>query len=230
MTANHTISAMFAVNSDFHDHGERRGKWFDQSIGQRAGDQRRKPDVYDQRKHGICHIERDLDGVNQGAISTYTFSNVAANHTIAAAFTAYAGPTPVALYQFENNVLDTQGAYNGTAYNSPTYVTGKIGSKAIQFNGSNQYVTIPRPVPTASPSRSWVKTTQTSPTGSQWYNGNGMVDGEVGGVTNDFGVSYLNSKVAFGVGNGDTTIQSTSTINAALGCTWPARATAPPAR
>ena len=123
------------------------------------------------------------------------------------------GSTLVAFYQFENNVTDTQGAYNGTAYGSPTYVTGKVGTKAIQFNGSSQYVTINRPVSNDFTIAFFVKTTQTSPTGTQWYNGNGMVDGEVGGVTNDFGISYLNSKVAFGVGNTDTTFQSTSTIN-----------------
>ena len=33
-----------------------------------------------------------VDGVSQGAITTYTFSNVTTNHTIEASFTA--GPTP----------------------------------------------------------------------------------------------------------------------------------------
>ena len=154
-----------------------------------------------------------MDGVSQGSIASYTFSNVTANHAISVTFKVYSTPPPVAIYQFENNVLDTQGAYNGTAYNSPTYVTGKIGTKAIQFNGTNQYVTIPRPVSDSFTIAFWVKTTQTSPAGTQWYLGNGLVDGEVGGITNDFGVSYLNSKVAFGVGNNDTTIQSVSTIN-----------------
>jgi len=151
-----------------------------------------------------------VDSVSQGAITSYTFTNVTANHTISAAFMVL---TPIAYYQFENNVNDTQGAYNGTAYGTPTYVTGKIGSKAIQFNGTSQYVSINRPVSTDWTISFFVKTTQSSPTGSQWYNGNGMVDCEVAGVTDDFGISYLNSKVAFGVGNTDTTLQSTSTIN-----------------
>ncbi|MCX6344461.1 MAG: hypothetical protein NT018_05225 [Armatimonadetes bacterium] len=151
-----------------------------------------------------------VDSVSQGAITSYTFTNVTANHTISATFMVL---TPVAYYQFENNVNDTQGAYNGTAYGTPTYVTGKVGALAIQFNGTNQYVSITRPVSTNWTISFFVKTTQTSPTGSQWYNGNGIVDAEVGGVTDDFGISYLNSKVAFGVGNGDTTLQSTSTIN-----------------
>jgi hypothetical protein len=59
----------------------------------------------------------------------------------------------------------------------------------------------------------WVKTTQTSLTGSQWYNGNGIVDAEVAGSTSDFGTSLLNGKLAFGTGNPDVTIQSTTSIN-----------------
>ena len=155
-----------------------------------------------------------VDNVAQGSsVANYTFSSVNANHTIAVTFKVYVPPTPVAYFQFENNVTDTQGAYNGTAYNSPTYVTGKVGSYAIQFNGTNQYVSLNRPVSDNWTIAFWVKTTQTSPTGTAWYQGNGMVDGEVPNIVDDFGVSYLNSKVAFGVGNPDTTIQSTSTIN-----------------
>jgi hypothetical protein len=34
----------------------------------------------------------------------------------------------VARYEFENNVNDTTGTYNGTASNGPTYVAGTVGS------------------------------------------------------------------------------------------------------
>jgi len=59
----------------------------------------------------------------------------------------------------------------------------------------------------------WMKTTQSGPGGSQWYNGNGIVDAEVAGVTNDFGTSLLGDKLAFGVGNPDITIQSVTSVN-----------------
>jgi hypothetical protein len=58
-----------------------------------------------------------------------------------------------------------------------------------------------------------VKSTQASPSGSQWYGGNGIVDAEVGGGTTDFGTALLNNKLAFGVGNPDVTILSTTSIN-----------------
>lgn len=62
----------------------------------------------------------------------------------------------------------------------------------------------------------WVKTTQTSAVagfGGQFYQGQSFLNGEVAGVDTDFGVSYLNNKIAFGIGDPDTTIFSNSTIN-----------------
>ncbi|MGH7943148.1 MAG: LamG-like jellyroll fold domain-containing protein [Limisphaerales bacterium] len=47
----------------------------------------------------------------------------------------------------------------------------------------------------------------------QWYQGEGLVDGDVSGAADDFGVSLLGSSAAFGVGNPDTTITSTTAIN-----------------
>ena len=49
--------------------------------------------------------------------------------------------------------------------------------------------------------------------GAQWWSGEGIVDGEVSGVVDDFGTSLLGNNVAFGVGNPDTTITSTTAIN-----------------
>lgn len=56
----------------------------------------------------------------------------------------------------------------------------------------------------------WLKANGNSLSGGQWYFGNGLVDAEIGGVTSDWGTSYLNNNVAFGIGNGDTTIESSA--------------------
>jgi hypothetical protein len=48
---------------------------------------------------------------------------------------------------------------------------------------------------------------------SQWWNGEGLVDGETAAGADDFGTSLMGHNVAFGVGNPDTTITSTATIN-----------------
>ena len=47
----------------------------------------------------------------------------------------------------------------------------------------------------------------------QWYQGAGLVDGDVSGVADDFGISLLGNYAAFGVGNPDTTITSSTAIN-----------------
>ena len=50
--------------------------------------------------------------------------------------------TATALYQFNDNVNDTCGNYNGTAFNLNSYVTGKFG-KAADFNGSSSFIALP---------------------------------------------------------------------------------------
>jgi hypothetical protein len=93
------------------------------------------------------------------------------------------------------------------------YPAGKLGAQAIQFDGSSgQYVTVPLCVSNDFTIAFWVKTTATGGSG-QWYDGKGLVDGEMPGPVNDFGVTLVGNNAAFGVGNPDTTIYSTSAIN-----------------
>jgi len=76
--------------------------------------------------------------------------------------------TAVALYEFQDNTNDTCGGSAGTLYGTPTYVTGNFG-KAIDFNGTNQGITLPSILPANSSSSSsatlWFKTSDT--TGAQ---------------------------------------------------------------
>src|SRR3989344_5973963 len=52
-----------------------------------------------------------------------------------------AGSGLVAHYMFDGNATDSVNGYTGNAVGGPTYVEGKIG-KAVQFDGSNDYVDI----------------------------------------------------------------------------------------
>jgi len=123
------------------------------------------------------------------------------------------GSDLVASYSFENTASDGSGnGFTGTLVNSPTFVAGHSGL-AVNLNGTNQYVQLPRTIQDSFTIAFWVKTTTTGGTGAQWWVGMGLVDGEVANVVNDFGVSLVGSHVAFGVGNPDTTIQSTSAVN-----------------
>jgi hypothetical protein len=58
-----------------------------------------------------------------------------------------------------------------------------------------------------------LKTTATSLSGSQAYDGNGIIWSDVGGIANDFILAILNDKAAWFTGDVTTTISSTTTIN-----------------
>lgn len=119
-----------------------------------------------------------------------------------------------ARYLLDSNLVDAVSGQTGVM-SGGTFVADRFGTagKALQFNGTSDYAIIPRPNWMDWTMAYWVKTTATGSAGAQWWSGEGLVDGEVGGVVDDFGTSLLGNNVAFGVGNPDTTITSTTAIN-----------------
>jgi hypothetical protein len=113
-------------------------------------------------------------------------------------------------------VQGSNGVYGG---GYTFYTGGAVGAgfgsphRAVLYNGSSGYTQIPRLIGSTNFSIVfWVKTGVTG--GSpNWYNGEGLVDGEVSGTTGDFGVALVGAKVGFGVGNPDTTLTSVKSIN-----------------
>lgn len=100
---------------------------------------------------------------------------------------------------------------NGTLVNGPSY--SSIGGGSIGFDGSNDYVTILNNTTVSFTIGCWVNTTATSFTGTNGYEGNGIVWSDVSGVANDFVLSILNNKASWFTGDSGTTINSTTTIN-----------------
>jgi hypothetical protein len=150
---------------------------------------------------------RDFCTDGNQSISSFT------NPKITEFASSSAGLTPDAWYPFEGTAQDATGHGNdGTVSGGFTYAAGMLGAQAAQFNGTDAYVTIPRSISNSFTIAFWIKTTATGGSG-QWYNGRGLVDGEVAGVANDFGVTLIGSTAAFGVGNPDTTITTTNAIN-----------------
>jgi O-glycosyl hydrolase len=120
---------------------------------------------------------------------------------------------PLAWYRFENNAADASGNGNaGYISNAVSFVTGKLGAQAAQFDGASAFVRIPRVISNHFTIALWLKTTTTGGTG-QWWAGKGLLDGEVGGSVDDFGLALVGSKAALGVGNPDTTLSSTTSVN-----------------
>lgn len=94
-----------------------------------------------------------------------------------------------------------------------TYGTGVGSGTAAIFNGSSSLQASGTPMTTGLTVAFWMKTTSTYNSGTQWYQGAGLVDGELGGDTTDWGVSLLGNKVAFGIGSSDLTLISTTSVN-----------------
>lgn len=129
-------------------------------------------------------------------------------------------PLPVPDYPIGNWPLDaTNGTVaadasgsgnNGTVSNATWNSNGRVGG-CLTFNGASQ-VLVTNSLCNDFSIVFWVKTTQTAGT-PQWYNGVGLVDADVPFNVNDFGTALVGGKFAFGVGNPDTTILSTTSIN-----------------
>lgn len=125
-------------------------------------------------------------------------------------------PVMKGLYAFEGNSLDTSGSGNDGTPNALSYVSGKLGAQAAQFNGTGSYVLIPRSVTDDFTVAMWVKTTDSAGgAGAQWWAGKGLVDGEVAGGGADWGTAVVDGKFVIGIGStgGDATLASSVDIN-----------------
>ena len=145
---------------------------------------------------------------------TMSGSIFAANNSICSG-----GLVDLTLSGQQGNVNKWQRSFDNTNWTDISNTTTSLSEtlyglgNGLNTDGSNDYVSLPKPTLNNMTIEYWVKTTQSSLTGSQWYNGNGIVDAEVGGSTSDFGTALLNGKLAFGIGNPDVTIQSTTSVN-----------------
>lgn len=100
--------------------------------------------------------------------------------------------------------------------NQPTYVTNAMsGLPVVRFNSANStYMTFTRPISNNFTMTFVYQSSQGIGTGTQFYQGAGLVNGEVGGVTDDFGTSLnANGYILAGTGNPDTSLMSGSGLN-----------------
>ena len=99
-----------------------------------------------------------------------------------------------------------------TLVNSPTY---NSANGSFTFNGTNQYANLTRPVQDDFTLSCWFQTNSTLGVAGSWWQGMGLVDGEVAGGANDFGLTIGAGKLLFGIGGGsaDQTLVSTNSYN-----------------
>jgi uncharacterized repeat protein (TIGR03806 family) len=123
-------------------------------------------------------------------------------------------PSPVAWYRLEGDSLDSSGNLNhGTPFNL-AYGSSRVGAYAAQLNGTNAEIRMPASVSNHFSLAFWMKTTNTIALGP-WPEGKGLVDGNISGLTSDFGTVLTGGKVAFGVGTATSnfSIASQTTVN-----------------
>ncbi|MEY4570028.1 MAG: Evolved beta-galactosidase subunit alpha [Verrucomicrobiota bacterium] len=114
--------------------------------------------------------------------------------------------------------IDSSGSGNtatqAATASQPTYVTAAInGRPAVRFNAAeSDNLAFTRPVKDNFAIFCVFRSTQGIGTGTNFYEGAGLVSGEKAGATNDFGLSLnANGKLLAGTGNPERTIASTGT-------------------
>jgi len=122
----------------------------------------------------------------------------------------------IACYPFEGNALDSSGNGNDGTINGATLTTDRFGNLngAYSFDGVNDYLSLPNMVSGDFSVVFWVKTAKEAPSVTNWFEGWGLVDAEICGVANEWGLALIDGgKVGFGIGNPDNTIKSISLVN-----------------
>ena len=118
---------------------------------------------------------------------------------------------------------DLMWGSNGLYFGNCTLGSGGLASagfgthhRSVRYDGTSAFTQLPRLIGSTNFTVVlWVQTTDTG--GSpNWYNGKGLMDGEVGGTVNDFGITLIGTRVGFGIGNPDTTLISAKRINDGL--------------
>jgi regulation of enolase protein 1 (concanavalin A-like superfamily) len=120
-------------------------------------------------------------------------------------------------------IIDGHGGdYNGTYFGTPTMAqSGAVadtGNTAVQFNGINQYGTVPQHLSDNFSIEFWFKSTQNwsyqSGPCTTWWQGAGLIDASVNTQANDFGISLCSGKIIAGVGGAaDANIVTPGTYN-----------------
>jgi len=83
---------------------------------------------------------------------------------------------------------------------------------ALTLDGKGDYVRVTRQIGDDFTIEAWIRTTD-SRNGNSFWQGAPLFHADVSGQHDDFGVTILGSHLAFGVGNPDTTVVSTSAVD-----------------
>jgi len=170
---------------------------------------------------GYCYRFQYVVADNVGNLLTSTSTGVVKARDYAAIVAASA---PLNYYRLDDAAASTVIADSAAARNNGSWggsatrgVAGAIygdSSTAVAFDGYDDFGSVTRQISGDFSIEFWFASTQGLGTGSNWYEGAGLVDAEYPGTANDFGVTLLaDGRVAAGVGNPDTTALSAAGFN-----------------
>lgn len=126
-------------------------------------------------------------------------------------------------YSFCNNFQDGSGNGNHlTSPNFPPFVPSRYGgtTEAVNVYGFN-YLSMPATNIKGDFSFGfWIKTTETGGGGTNWFEGVGVIEGDISNPAPDLGISIMGGRINFGIGggygadyNGDKSILSATAVN-----------------
>jgi hypothetical protein len=127
-------------------------------------------------------------------------------------------PSLVDFYQLNDaagatSAADSKGIYAGTVHGTVTFGTSDRMGSVAKFDGSTGYIVVgTNPIPNNWTIEFWMNTTMVATGGSDYYQGAGLVNGEIIGFTNDWGMSLINGGFII-AGCQDSCITSTSQWN-----------------
>jgi hypothetical protein len=161
-----------------------------------------------------------VEVVNDMADETYRFDNISVTGTPTVVTPSFWVRADAGTGTSNDNTgvtawQDQAGSNNastsGTRY--PVYQSNEANfNPGLQFDGVNDQMTISRPAQDDLTFALVVRPDAAAQSGTQWWSGDGIFDGEVAGVTQDFGgLSMLGSSISFGT-TGDQTIISDNPI------------------
>jgi hypothetical protein len=112
----------------------------------------------------------------------------------------------------EDSQGTNDGAYRGGVTLAASGAIAGDSNTAAQFDGVNDYVSVSRQIADDFSIEFWFKSTQGLGTSTTWSSNAGLVDADVSGTENDFGVSLRSDGViTAGTGTPQTTIVSAGT-------------------
>jgi hypothetical protein len=152
--------------------------------------------------------------VNSGSICSGTSFTMTPSGALTYTYTggsAIVSPTTTTSYTVTGT--DANGCVSSApAVSNVTVNFCAVDAAALNFDGINDRVTINNPLTNSFTLETYIKTSTPSATGTNAWQGSGILDGDVPGAANDFILSVLNNRIAFWDGSSNINVVSTTTV------------------